>query len=414
VRGARVSLPEEENITLRVKVFDNPLGTNIGNVREELDDVEEHVSSGWWGIIKYPRIIFDYAEMMCSVISVLVQLLGVWTAITEGIGAACTAYQVLCSASSSMNRETGVQDTAIQGFLGDFSLACGLIISCRATQPSALGEDTVEPEMKDGQPTGEYKCKDDDSTWCTIMLGWSKVNSWWADTVMGVGKLSPGGPPPQATDASGSRIGGREWNESKATLTRTDVMNSFDPKRSLISSIMTVCLPGIFKGIEKYRQIYCKWLMCYKIDIAYGSMMMSQCDELLRYDWCVYVLGDVFNAIPWFQYGNDMVRMVRDVITDPFLLAGYAVDIACNQLCSTGDLGPACGICTAVAIVNTLTQIAASIAGMAEGSYWTAPMDDICEEAVKDEPKYSNIPGYPREADPEQQTPPEEDTGAAA
>jgi len=114
-----------------------------------------------------------------------------------------------------------------------------------------------------------------------------------------------------------------------------------------------------------------------------------------------------------FQFINQLLSSVGNLVKDPIALGGYVIDLLCANSCG-GFPGPGCGVCTAFQFMNVLTQIVASIYGMADADFWTAPTNDICDEAVKDEPKYSNIPGFPPEADPAQQTPPEEDTGAAA
>jgi hypothetical protein len=97
------------------------------------------------------------------------------------------------------------------------------------------------------------------------------------------------------------------------------------------------------------------------------------------------------------------------------LLIGYAVDFACVELCTSGAAGDGCPICSLAKFINVAMQFAASVIGVTKGDFWTAPTEDICEEALKDEPSYSNLPGFPSESDPAQEEspyeiPPEEGT----
>ncbi|MBI5881309.1 hypothetical protein HZB90_04220 [archaeon] len=409
VYGAKISLPEEENVTLKVKVFNNPLGTNIGNVKDEINDVQEHIASAGWGAIKYPRIIFDYAQIACNLVSTIQSVLGVLAFVGIIEGSACAEYQVMCPPSVQTNDRTGELATVQKGWLGKISVFCGLVISCRATRPQAI-------DGVDEQPDGSFKCSDADSTWCSIQLWWAEwsngVISWLSGSALletneDLNKYMNQNPSQAETAA-----GGRNLSGNMPFMTSSDIRGGFDPKKSLIASTLSLCVPGILSNIEKYRQLRCEWLICVKVNVAYGDMTLSQCDDLFQYGLCKYILGDIWNAVPMFQFINQLLSSVGNLVKDPIALGGYVIDLLCANSCG-GFPGPGCGVCTAFQFMNVLTQIVASIYGMADADFWTAPTNDICDEAVKDEPKYSNLPGFPAEADPAQQTPPE-DTGAAA
>ncbi|MBW2964363.1 hypothetical protein KY363_02790 [Candidatus Woesearchaeota archaeon] len=391
LQGVRISEAEEENFTLSVNVYGNPLGTNIGNVKEYMDEITSWVDNGWWGVVRYPRIILDYAGMICNIITTLNMILGIWTLITGSMASACKVSGYFCGPAGQASTQTGVQKTALSGMLGKFTIFCGLVISCRATQPQAI--DGTENKGTDKAP--DYQCKSSD-TWCKVQLGWSNLNRMFVNAFSGAFITEQLG-----GHQINTATGGRNVEYTKMTLVaKSDLQGSFNPKKSLISSILTVCLPGIFSGIEKYRQLMCEWLMCYKVNIAYGSMTMYQCDELLKYGICRYVLGEIWNIIPFYQFANQLMKLVRDVAGNPTVLIGYAVDFACSKLCTSGDVSGGCAICTAMEFINVASQVAANIAGLVKGSTWSAPLDDVCKEALKDEPSYGNLPGYPPESDP--------------
>ncbi|MBW2997114.1 hypothetical protein KY349_02100, partial [Candidatus Woesearchaeota archaeon] len=274
-------------------------------------------------------------------------------------------------------------------------------ISCRATQPSAIDNAQMN------EATGEWGCAGD-SGWCKFFLAWSQ----WNQKVISI--LSGSWAFPETERPGVSLQGGRKVDftgEDGLNVVDQDALKgSFDPRKSLISSLATGCLPGIFAGIEKYRQLRCEWLMCMKVNVAYGSMSIHECDDLFNYGVCRYVLGEIWNVVPFYQWANEVRDIFVDVASNPLLLIGYVADFACTKYCTSGSAGDGCPICSSISFINVAMQFAANVAGVAKGDFWTAPTEDICEEALKDEPSYSNLPGFPSESDPEQEENPYEIT----
>lgn len=363
VEGARVSLLENENLTFRISVYDNPLGDNLGNVKKRVKNMQDAARSDWWSWLKWPKMIFDYMNIICNMISTLNQVYAIYLFVAEGAGVACESTGRMCPASSVANEEARVQDKMLESLIGKFNTACGLVISCRATKPEAVC-------------TGS-------SGWCEIAQGYAEVNSWWTDLLSEPDWLS----------------GSYMVPDDKKDQWEKSVKGGFDPRKSLVASIMTVCLPGIFSNIEKYRQMLCEWIMCVKVNVAMGTMTIHECDELLRYTTCRYIVGDVWNAIPITQYVSRLQGAVRDALKDPLVLAGYAPDVICSLTCD-GTPGTACSACLWTKAALMIPQVAENIKGVK--GMWKAAGQDICSEALKDEPRYGNIQGFPKEATEEE------------
>jgi hypothetical protein len=390
VQGARLSTVEEENITMHVSIYGNPLGQNIGNVRDYMNKIEDWVANGWWKVVKWPRIIFEYAQMVCTVMEMLNQVRALWTAVAGSFGAACTATGYFCAKSGPSNKVIA-NDFPLKGFIGKFTVFCGLVISCRATSPQAIDGAKQVPGKKD-----EFKCEGD-SGFCKFQLAWATWQNGIIKYLSGAvffptASTTPNLEKNQAgvTTGGGNPFSGLKFADQNA------LRGSFDPKKSLIASLLTICLPGIFAGIEKYRQAMCEWLMCYKINIAYGSMTMYECDELFKYTICRYVLGEIWNAVPMFQFFNQLMTIFRDLAGNPILIVGYVVDFACSKSCQ--GPGAICPACKVLMWLNVGMQLAGNVKGLIVA--WKTAGKDICNEALKDEPSYSNLPGFPKEADP--------------
>ena len=70
-------------------------------------------------------------------------------------------------------------------------------------------------------------------------------------------------------------------------------VNIPDNKNSIVTSVMTLCAPGIIYHINKYRQAECNRLMCYKQN-ARHALALTSCDQAMGQYTCQAVIGEAF------------------------------------------------------------------------------------------------------------------------
>ncbi|MBW2967110.1 hypothetical protein KY362_01350 [Candidatus Woesearchaeota archaeon] len=119
---------------------------------------------------------------------------------------------------------------------------------------------------------------------------------------------------------------------------------------------------------------------------------MSQCSQQYSYNMCTYWTGQVFAAIPIFQYIEQIGNLLSNIVENPVSFAiGIALDKTCQLLlCSKIARTVGCAVCY---ITNFAAQLAAIAADLFTNTQlrWQAIGFDLCEEALKENPSRANI-----------------------
>ena len=106
---------------------------------------------------------------------------------------------------------------------------------------------------------------------------------------------------------------------------------SFNPRNSFIMSAVTLCVPGMFYNLNKYRQIECDYVKCLKeTSIAGGPI--SICDDQRKQNYCLVFFGEAYETIGILRFISAMGNSLTAVAID-FLPQGAKAlwDIAvCN------------------------------------------------------------------------------------
>ena len=108
---------------------------------------------------------------------------------------------------------------------------------------------------------------------------------------------------------------------------------------------------------------------------------------------CTFWTGQIFSAIPWAQYielvGNFIMKIIKQPVST---ILGMVIDKGCQLICKN-DKFVGCKVCLGFQYATT---IAAVITDLVENTKdrFTSITFDLCKEAVKDNPSYSNI-NYP-------------------
>ncbi|MFT4304939.1 MAG: hypothetical protein ACMXX8_02510, partial [Candidatus Woesearchaeota archaeon] len=71
---------------------------------------------------------------------------------------------------------------------------------------------------------------------------------------------------------------------------------SFNPRNSIIMSAATLCVPGIFYNLNKYRQIECDYILCLK-EVASEGGPISICDDQKKQNYCLVLFGEAYETI---------------------------------------------------------------------------------------------------------------------
>ncbi|MBT7902950.1 hypothetical protein HN587_03730 [Candidatus Woesearchaeota archaeon] len=350
VNNRAITAPEIENITFQIKAMNNPIGSNLGNVKKQIQDDVDWVTTGWWDAVKWIKIITDYLRFACDMVDTLNTVMGVLAAVGMVEGAACATYQTFCSAAGENSKETEKVKVEKNNMLKDVIMACALFISCKMVDEKSIDETPCE-------------------TWCKIQKAFATWRTYVVD-LLNV-QISSG-------PLWGERLAGKENRD----FTLYDA-STFDPYKSMFASAMTGCLPGIFYNLEKLRQIRCRKIICMKQDVAYGVGTVSGCDLEFRTATCTFWWGQALNTIPYVQMLDQLMGQIESLILNPFNGIGLIIDYACSAKCAAGDTSGICAACSGLEYANTLLSIVDTFVGI--GDRWDALGKDLCEQALKDD-----------------------------
>ena len=182
-----------------------------------------------------------------------------------------------------------------------------------------------------------------------------------------------------------------KWSDKalKGTLgkwrgTVTDTLMIKDVKDSIITSLATLCIPGIIHNYNKWKQIQCRYLTCLIEDVPQGYPKAA-CDEVRDYLQCRFLYSSIFNAIPFVQFFSDMMENLMKSFSDPLAAFGYIWDkiFSCQQTCKAGleTSNLLCAIPGTLSIIgDAINEI--NLAGEKGEDYWSIG-EDYCEEYRK-------------------------------
>jgi len=168
-------------------------------------------------------------------------------------------------------------------------------------------------------------------------------------------------------------------------ISTTDGLNIRD---SIVLSSACLCLPGIITNLEKLRQIKCKYAYCMATEVADSGMDPTACKAERDYATCAYVVGEIFSLLPFTQFMNRILQILRDVLTNPVALVSTGLGLYCFGTCPSFGT-PAYTVCATTQVLSTVSDaIASTVAVMKsaqEGQLFKPTLNycNMLDEAIK-------------------------------
>lgn len=180
------------------------------------------------------------------------------------------------------------------------------------TQPMAqvMVEGAAKPEttIKKTLATSVGEKIDTACKYVTCNIKDQEGDNWWTNGNSDLGNLMEG---------SDSSFGKAVNAELFSGISRPDV------KESIISAVYMKCIPAMIYHANKYRQVQCQKLLCYKQN-SRGGMDLSVCDQAESQYICEAIVGEMFD-IPG-------VREVKNLMDNANTLAQTLVPKTLNYL----------------------------------------------------------------------------------
>ncbi|MDO8510747.1 MAG: hypothetical protein Q7S55_01125 [Nanoarchaeota archaeon] len=142
-------------------------------------------------------------------------------------------------------------------------------------------------------------------------------------------------------------------------LGEKEVFPARDIRDNLFLSFAGLCVPGIIKNLDQFRQIKCRKIMCLENDVRSGLATIAMCEELEDLLVCKYVVGELWYIIPFSQFWDQVIGGLARAFADPFAIAHTLTVVGCGISCSiSGTLSGGCTIANYIwKIFDTLENI---------------------------------------------------------
>jgi hypothetical protein len=342
--GQRLSrAPETEYVNTTLRFYELPLGELNANVDRDIERAKEKAEKAlkWVGTLtKY----MGYAEGLCTLKSVLSNGLATLEAIQNVLGFIAWKLDLgLGGSGKSLSQAKDLLCKKAQDPIDKFSTDISNILKefCNIVNCAVS-------DRKEGAEGGGYDAVD-------IFAGKNPVCTFLKDAIM-----SPD------VKALGVNLG---------TLNE----NAINVKDSLILSAACLCIPGIIYGLNKYRQIVCYGGLC-KARLKDTGIPLSYCDDIEGYMTCQWVIGEIFNIIPFAALYNLLISELKEIYANPLRAFALLGTILCSGFCGPtdpynwGHVG-----CAVLKIVEKVGDGIADVKRIKSKGYW-ATGEDFCEE----------------------------------
>jgi len=290
---------EEEIVAITIKLYNNPLGEISSNIQDKIEDVEDKVNSDLMEVIGMLDEILQWGKLLCRT----------WSALN-------TIFTALGFLSVALD---GTQKALSWFPAGESSARAAKISTCGASETTRKSAKELYTEGLGGSGFAKVcnfvNCKmakavEGDSGWVKWGSALGGGAGWVNDDVnfLGAGNI-----------------------EDKYGLEMSEYVSVQD---SLLLSVLAWCIPGIIYNINKFRQVDCIYGACVLSTRDMGGVPLSLCESQKDYLTCKYVVGEIFQWIPWLNFFNYWTDLIKNAISDPLALIGVIFSASCMPTCS--------------------------------------------------------------------------------
>jgi hypothetical protein len=344
---------EHDNVTVTLQFYNLPVGELYNNMDDNIDEVKESIS-GVWKVIGELQKFMGYAEKICQILNILMNIVALLTMI-----------QLV----------TGILGEVLSNI--PFTKAPGEALKQTSSNVCNIGDKLrIAVDKDDGILSYVQKFCD----FITCQRGLMDMLS-----IAGVG---------------GAEGAGTEWNKWMSTglgsssliggagTGAQDPSTYLNVKDSLIFSIVVppLCVPGIIYNLDKWRQIQCQYGNCLLTDVRENGLPASYCRDQKHYLECRFVLGEIFNLIPFAPLVNYYLNMLQNILSNPLAIIGAIAGLICGKDCGQGT-GVPYWLCAGLAIASQLGKTIQDIQNFKTASDFGSVNQNACndfEDAVDD------------------------------
>ena len=283
-----IQAAEVEEITVQVPFAFSELGALDENLGEKIEEAKDEVRGAW-------------------------EVLGVLNDVLKWVDYASQLYGIVLGVISVVNVASKPMDS-FGALPGGQSLSTGACFGV-----STFSSATAEGFTWLNDIIQFLSCRPDPG------LGWY---GRWQNSILDLYNVEIGrGLDSSCVDQEGNPLEACEFRPAR------------NIKDNLFLSVLGLCVPGIIKNLDEFRQIKCRKIVCLEQEVPANKATVGTCDELESLLVCKYVVGELFYLVPFSQLWDQVVGFIESAIKDPIAIAHTLTIASCGLSCSLAE-GP--------------------------------------------------------------------------
>ncbi|HZX44446.1 MAG TPA: hypothetical protein VFF28_02060, partial [Candidatus Nanoarchaeia archaeon] len=141
----------------------------------------------------------------------------------------------------------------------------------------------------------------------------------------------------------------------------------------------------------KYRQIQCMYADCLQTGVGKQGLPVFACEDQKEYATCKYVVGEVFQVIPFTALWTYYLNLIRATLSDPFKIVGAGIAATCRFLI-TPESPYGYHLCAGTKVLSHLGITIQEITSIFDSDTWKIH-DDFCSKLQQSEEPESESGG---------------------
>ena len=307
---------EMENVSVNLEFYDLPYGEVYENQEQEIKHAMEKAMNTlkWVGDIEE---YIDFARKMCNVKTTVTSVLAALDAIIDLLAVAGAAVGL-------------IKQSAGQALIDQAKHLCKQGVG--PLEKMFTGDPSDKDASKKSMFGELFNIADLLCKMANCQLSREDVKQYSEDLAVGASVFG-GGISEGACKWYKEFVGGAkmiDYDKLTKDAQTGQVDSPVDIKESIVGSVACTCLPGITYNLNKIRQIYCGYAYCLGKRVLEEGLPRSYCANEKAYLTCNYVVGQIFEIVPFASLVDKYTTIIQEVYANPISAVTALSALACG------------------------------------------------------------------------------------
>ncbi len=316
--------PEIKTVELKAKFGYTKLGALDANLDKKIKDAKEEIDTGFWGTLGTLNKVMKWVGYIIAIFDIILSVVAL--------------FELPAKQSTDPPRATVAGAPAAVAACTTFG-----------TTSAILSESLDYLEI----PLAILTCRSSSYAEKTLPGGGNWYSKWQAFITEYYNF---------AMEGTLKKNFANVWKTGQGLENNPNVLSKsslFQPaggiQDNLFLSFAGLCIPGIIKNLNQFREIKCRYVVCLENDVKQGLATVDMCEDLKDILTCKYVFGEIWDIVPFISFYDKIIQKLWELLGDPITFIRSAIVITCTLTCPTS--GTASGFCSVSSYIIKVTDI---------------------------------------------------------